>query len=398
MLITTLPRAARRRASRALAVALALSVLTPASSIAAPDGNAAGGDRAGRTKQTRLAIGDVEDRLGQLRDTIEVEQRAAMRLQVRIAESARRLSSAQRGYDETQQHLMALRTELGAVEAEFAEIQQRLADRAIVAVEISEGSALEFVLDSGSLTEVGDRMEFLNQLQVADESLADQASSTAALLDAKRAEQQAELARQVDLVRILDTEEERLSAALVDQQWRLDAVAEARREAEDLLAQLSARAERLAEQRFEVPGSGGATFGGWAKSFLHSIGAPGCADNVVVMVTWQVAEFTEARWNPLATTLDMPGATIFNSIGVRNYVSLEQGLEATHQTLLRGAETYGYGAVLESLNRCADRMVTANAIRESSWCAGCAGGAYVTGLVPIVERYWERYANESAWD
>ncbi len=358
-----------------------------------------GDDAAAKEKRTRLAIEDVEERLAELGDTIEAEQRAATRLQAEIAESARRLAAAQRDFDATQQRLMALRTELSEVEAELDEIEARLADRAVTAVEISEGSALEFVLDSDSLTEVGDRMEFLTQLQVADESLADQAAETAALLDAKRDEQQTELARQVRLVEVLDTEEERLAAALVDQQWRLDAVAEARREADDLLSRLNDRAERLAEQRFDLPaGMGGATFGAWAKAFLHSIGAPGCTDNVVIMVTWQVAEFTEARWNPLATTLDMPGATIFNSHGVRNYVSLEQGLEATHQTLLRGAETYGYGAVLQGLKRCADRMVTANAIRASSWCAGCASGAYVTGLVPIVERYWDRYANESAWD
>lgn len=396
MAVTNLPRVARRRVSRALALALALSVLVPASSIAAPD---PGDDTAAKEKQTRLAIEDVEERLAELGDTIEAEQRAATRLQAEIAESARRLAAAQRAFDATQQRLMALRTELAEVEAALAEIEARLADRAVTAVEISEGSALEFVLDSDSLTEVGDRMEFLTQLQVADESLADQAAETAALLDAKRKEQQTELARQVRLVEVLDTEEERLAAALVDQQWRLDAVAEARREADDLLSRLNDRAERLAEQRFDLPaGMGGATFGAWAKAFLHSIGAPGCTDNVVIMVTWQVAEFTEARWNPLATTLDMPGATIFNSHGVRNYVSLEQGLEATHQTLLRGAETYGYGAILQGLKRCADRMVTANAIRASSWCAGCASGAYVTGLVPIVERYWDRYANESAWD
>jgi hypothetical protein len=388
------PRSTRRRIRRALVVGSVTLVLLPAVSIAAPGGSS--DDLRDEQQRTKLAIGRVEERLGELRDTIAAEQRAATLLQIDIARAARALSAAQRSYDETQQRLMVLRDELATAEAELVEIEERLAGRAVAAMEISEGAALEFVLESDSLSEVGDRMEFLSQLQAADESLAEQAATTAAALDAKRAEEQAALARQVELVQTLDTEEERLAASLVDQQWRLDAIADARRESEELLSRLSDRAKELAERRFQVSGAGGATFGAWARSFLRYIGAPTCSDNVVLMVTWQVAEFTEARWNPLATTLDMPGATVFNSHGVRNYVSLEQGLEATRLTLRNGAVTYGYGAVLEGLHRCADRMVTANAIRASSWCAGCASGAYVTGLIPIVERYWDRYANESA--
>jgi len=395
MAITTTARVVRRRVSRALAAALVLLLVVPA--LAAASGPSSK-DLDRKEERTDVAIADVQERLSALSDQIANQQRAAIKLQAQIAESARGLAQAQQAFDATQQSLMEVRAQLAAAEAEYAEIQTRVSERAVAAVRLSQGSSLEFVLDSSSLTEVGDRMEFLNQLQVADDSLAQQAAASAATLADARAREEAELARQVDLVNQLDTQKEELAAALVDQQWRLDAIADARAEARSLLAQLNARAEKIAEQRFSVSAAGGgATFGAWANAFLSYIGAPTCSDNLVVLVTWQVSEYTEARWNPLATTIDMPGATMFNSVGVKNYADLEQGLEATKMTLVNGAETYGYGPVLQGLKNCSDRMVTANAIRNSSWCAGCASGAYVTGLVPIVERYWERYANASAW-
>jgi hypothetical protein len=108
------------------------------------------------------------------------------------------------------------------------------------------------------------------------------------------------------------------------------------------------------------------------------------------MVAWQTAEYTQARWNPLATTYPMPGSTVFNSAGVRNYASLSQGLEATRLTLRSAG--YGYGAILSDLAASADPLTTAQAINASSWCHGCANGRYVVGLVPAVEAYYSRYA------
>ncbi|MFN2545138.1 MAG: hypothetical protein ABR600_11320 [Actinomycetota bacterium] len=122
----------------------------------------------------------------------------------------------------------------------------------------------------------------------------------------------------------------------------------------------------------------------WGAMLLDRLGAPRCANNLIVVVAWAAQEGTDAGWNPLATTLDLPGATSFNSVGVRNYVSLDQGLEATILTLEKGLETHGYGAIEDDLRGCAEPLVTATAINASDWCRGCAGGAYVTGVVPRV--------------
>jgi hypothetical protein len=139
--------------------------------------------------------------------------------------------------------------------------------------------------------------------------------------------------------------------------------------------------------------SGAPTFQRWATSFLAALGAPACAENVVVVVTWETAESTMARYNPLATTHDMPGATAFNDVGVRDYVSFAQGVVASRDTLEGRSAVLGYDAVLASLHACASATATASAIRDSSWCSGCASGAYVVGLLPEVRASWAEHAS-----
>jgi hypothetical protein len=136
-------------------------------------------------------------------------------------------------------------------------------------------------------------------------------------------------------------------------------------------------------------------FGRWATAFLGHIGAPVSRNNLVVLVAWETAEFTSAKWNPLATTYPMPGATSYNSSGVRNYVSVQQGLQATKMTLDQSG--LGYEPIVSDLAHSADPMDTARAINASSWCGGCSDGQYVVELVPRVERDYNTYANASAY-
>ena len=117
------------------------------------------------------------------------------------------------------------------------------------------------------------------------------------------------------------------------------------------------------------------TRGAWAADFLRTIGAPLCRDNMVSLVAWQTAESTTAAFNPLATTLGGGLTTQFNSVGVRNYATYLDGVQATVRTLQLGYASYGYGWILYRLGRCDAPEVTAAAINASGWCYGCAGGA-----------------------
>ncbi|HVF08326.1 MAG TPA: hypothetical protein VNC60_07105 [Actinomycetota bacterium] len=86
------------------------------------------------------------------------------------------------------------------------------------------------------------------------------------------------------------------------------------------------------------------TYEGWASAFLGRLGVPACDENLLVVVAWETAESTAASFNPLATTRDMPDATDLNTVGVKRYASLSQGLDASRDTLVLGAESYGYEA------------------------------------------------------
>jgi hypothetical protein len=159
-----------------------------------------------------------------------------------------------------------------------------------------------------------------------------------------------------------------------------------RRSVRRLIAEVQA-----AEQTPDAAGTA-VTRGAWAATLLRTLGAPVCGRNLVSLVAWQSAENTTASWNPLATTLPAPGAQSFNRVGVKNYPSMRDGIDATVATLRDGWTTQGYGWIVYRLSQCADPTVTVQAINASNWCRGCTNGRYVTDTLPFVENDYAGYA------
>ena len=91
------------------------------------------------------------------------------------------------------------------------------------------------------------------------------------------------------------------------------------------------------------------------------------ADNVAAVTAWEMAEGghwnNSAHYNPLNTTQSAPGATSMNYVGVKAYVSWEQGFTATLQTLRNGR----YGAILAALARGDDAQAVVDAVAASPW-------------------------------
>ena len=104
----------------------------------------------------------------------------------------------------------------------------------------------------------------------------------------------------------------------------------------------------------------------WAQDFLSRLGMPLTSENVRLMVAWQQAEGTKAQYNPLATTQSMPGATRFNSVGVKNFASYDDGLTANLKAITNGR----YENVLAALRRGDSAVTTAQAIASSPWGTG----------------------------
>lgn len=129
----------------------------------------------------------------------------------------------------------------------------------------------------------------------------------------------------------------------------------------------------------------------FALSLLLEIEAPGTQRNLWALVSWMQAEGGSAAYNPLNTTLLMPGSTNYNSVGVQNYTSFRQGIEATAYTLNYGADRglYGYKPIRRRLRRSAWAKWTLTAVERSVW----GTGGLALRCLPMVKRNWDYFRN-----
>lgn len=126
----------------------------------------------------------------------------------------------------------------------------------------------------------------------------------------------------------------------------------------------------------------------WAKAFLEKIDAPIVRHNLWTLVSWMQAEGGSAKFNPLNTTQKMPGSTNYNSIGVQNFVSFDQGVEANAKTILQ--DKFGYPSIVDHF-RSGDRAVyTLRAIEGSNW----GTGGIATQCLYWVKKYWNDYSTK----
>jgi hypothetical protein len=105
----------------------------------------------------------------------------------------------------------------------------------------------------------------------------------------------------------------------------------------------------------------------WAKDFLTRLDAPTTPENVRAITAWEQAEGTAAAYNPLATTQGgFAGETQFNSVGVKNYMSYQDGLDANVKVINNGL----YSNILAALRQGNSATAVAQAIADSPWGTG----------------------------
>jgi hypothetical protein len=114
----------------------------------------------------------------------------------------------------------------------------------------------------------------------------------------------------------------------------------------------------------------------FAQALLQRLGLPTTANNIAALVAFQAHEGghmnNAAAYNPINTTLKLPGSHPVTKIGVQAYSSWEQGLEATAKTLAQG----NMGAITAALARSASPDETLRAVASSPWgCTICANVA-----------------------
>lgn len=122
----------------------------------------------------------------------------------------------------------------------------------------------------------------------------------------------------------------------------------------------------------------------FSRELLIASGLAPSVNNVQSLVVWMTSEDTMAEWNPMATTQPMPGATEFNSAGVKNYPDQAIGIQGFTITLHNGY----YGGIIDCLTRSAIPAETCATITNSAW-----GSKPSSALVAQVLNDWIIYAS-----
>jgi peptidoglycan hydrolase CwlO-like protein len=351
----------------------------------------------GSIASTRSKLDAAKNHLTALTGQIGSEEAQAQTLQDQLSALEAQISDATSRVAQIDAELAATRRDLVRAAARANRLQTKLNAMARMLFMQGAGTMQEALLgsllDSSSMGDLGDLLATGQIVAQSNVDLATRVANVKAELTFKTADLNTLRSQQVQLMAQLAAERTSKARAIADQQAVLAELDRTKTEIVALIVKLhkQLRAEALAAVGTAFQGAGHIAYGAWAGLFLRTVGAPPCQANKITLVAWQYSEFTQAAWNPLADTLAMPGSTTFNSVGVQNYVSLDQGLQATRYTLVNGP-WLGYGAILSELAACADPMTTARAINASMWCRGCAGGEYVVDDIAKVEANYDLYS------
>lgn len=121
----------------------------------------------------------------------------------------------------------------------------------------------------------------------------------------------------------------------------------------------------------------------WALDFLAAARFPATPANVQAVVSWEYAESGAGggMFNPLNTTQGgYPGETDFNSVGVKNYVRYQDGIDANAKVIHNGY----YAHVVDLFGVGNDARATCDAITRSPWGTGYIALRGAPAPVPIV--------------
>ena len=345
---------------------------------------------------TKSQILGAKKRLAALQRQISSQQARALATQRSMNALAAKVGTTRRNIEALSIQIERTVGRKAKVEARYAAIRREIDQVAADAYMRGPGYRIEALMAMDSLSDATFMLAYTSAITRRNSELAEVARMLATQLQKRQQQESGLRAQRRAALERLTVQQDALTEVFFAQQDRIGRLAKARAEIASLLVELreQLRAEEIAAAEAALARGTPLTFGQWASYFLRTIRAPVQRNNLIVVVAWEAAEYTTARWNPLATTQYMPGSTQFNSSRVRNYLSLQQGLDATIKTLRHAG--YGYESILANLARNADPMTTAEAINASRWCRGCANGGYVVDLIPSVEKYYDRYANDSA--
>lgn len=225
-------RPALRRAAVLVAASLLVTALT---GIAAAEPTTEQKLKAAEAEVERLIdeIADQQDHLAQL------SQEAGL-LAAKVDEALGR-------WEQITEQLRTTRGELGAAREEFARLRDQLDERAREAYMNGPGDNLEFLLGATSLSDLSDRVEFVDALSQTDADLANDVENLRNDLAAQEAEEQKLQERAAEALREQEASYAALEAKLAEQQQVMDDLAAKKARAEELAKDLKKQYQKELE-------------------------------------------------------------------------------------------------------------------------------------------------------
>ena len=325
-------------AAAVLAAAMAVCLALPAAAVSAGDHGA----------PRSLAELQREAR----RTRVQME-----RLNAEMEVVTRKWEAARRQLDAVNATLVQARRQLVRSRSELDRQRALVAGRLRTMYKTGEVTWLDVVTSASSLSETETVVDLLRRISLQDRHEETELQRLTGL--ARRDEQAVEKDRQQAVLAQADLDDQRFAGE--------QKIAERAALLKDVVARIK---KILSAPELLMKAGGKITQVTWAQAFLKSLGMPITADNVAAVVAWEMAEgghwYNTAYFNPLNTTQSMPGATVFNSVGVKAYTSWAQGLKASVITLRNGY----YGGILDALSRGNDAQAVANAVAASPWGTG----------------------------
>ena len=265
--------------------------------------------------------------------------------------------AARRRLDEVNATLVHARRQLSRSRNQLDGQRALVAGRMRTMYKTGDVTWLDIVMSASSLADTETAVDFLRRISLQDRHEETELQRLAGL--AQRDEAAVEDDRQQAVLAQADLDDQRFA---VEQK-----IAERAALLKDVVARIK---KILSAPELLMKAGGKITQVTWAQAFLKSLGVPLTADNVAAVVAWEMAEgghwYNAAYYNPLNTTQSMPGATVFNSVGVKAYTSWAQGLKASVITMRNGY----YGGILDALRRGNDAQAVADAVAASPWGTG----------------------------
>jgi len=256
--------------------------------------------------------------------------------------------------------LTQARLQLAGCRAELDREQTLAGERLAAMYKMGDYGLLDVLADCGGFSDPQTRLAFFRLISEQDRQtetrLAQLTSQVQGLEETIAGDRQEALSVQAEI----DAQRALMSRRVAERRAILDRLIE---RIKTILASQGAAA-------LAAPVHGGYTPFTWAQALLQRLGMPVTSSNLAALTAWEMAEgghwHNSAHYNPLNTTQSEPGATSMNSVGVKAYVSWDQGFAATITTLHNGR----YQAILAALRKGDDAQAVAAAVAASPWGTG----------------------------